>query len=201
MYNSGMERDRILDELAALFGRMQRIYAEHAEAIGLSCDGCADNCCRTHFHHHTVVEQLFLAEGLRTLEPNVRAEVIERARLYLKDMDRATSENGAPAVVCPLLQGDRCMLYDHRLMICRLHGTPWVLQAGKEAGQTKPGCDRAMACLAGREDPPPPLDRTPLFLELAEIERRVRTATGRTERVNLTLAEMILAIAEEEGWA
>lgn len=184
----------------SLFERMERIYAEHAEAIGLSCVGCTDNCCRTHFHHHTIVEQMLLAEGLRSLDSSTRKGVIDRARHYVEELAQADAEDREPELACPLLEDNRCMLYEHRLMICRLHGTPWVLNAGKEAGVTKPGCARAMACIASLDVPPPPLDRTPLFLELAEIERRARTATGRDDRVNLSIAGMILLLAEQEGW-
>ncbi len=46
----------------------------------------------------------------------------------------------------------------------------------------------------------PPLDRTPLYAELAELEQQARTEIGHTGPIRATVADMILSIGEEEGW-
>ena len=51
-------------KLAALYTRMADAYADAAGRIGLSCAGCADNCCHSYFQHHTYVEWAYLWQGL-----------------------------------------------------------------------------------------------------------------------------------------
>jgi hypothetical protein len=105
--------------------------------------------------------------------------------------------------MCPLNLGaegeGRCGLYGHRMMICRLHGVPNQLirpasprnPAGAQA--VFPGCDRAQELAKGVEAPM--LDRTPLLTELATLEMDFvgRERMRSLPRVDLTLAEMILA--------
>jgi len=58
------EKDRIatpvyaafIDRLKQIYTAMDRAYDRAADPYGFTCDGCADNCCRTRFYHHTVIE-------------------------------------------------------------------------------------------------------------------------------------------------
>jgi len=81
-------------------------------------------------------------------------------------------------------------MYEHRLMICRLHGIPYEF--------TPPGRDRVYgegcAIFSSRHGDQPyiPFDRTPFYSELSALEREFRQTTGIYEKIKMTIAEMIL---------
>ena len=186
-YNGLMCIDEALERLADLYAAMDRTYAAHAEALGLTCEGCPDNCCLTYFHHHTMVERLYLWEGPATLTPRLREDLVTQARRYVAE---APAETGDPAL-CPLHRAGRCLLYDYRPMICRLHGVPWVLRRGRLVGEVQSGCHRAIR-LAERGVSATPLDRTDLYAELAALEQACRQAARSSGPAKTTVAEMIL---------
>lgn len=202
----------LFNKLAQLYGQMDEAYDASARALGLSCAGCADNCCETFFQHHTYLEWAYLWEGLRAL-PKERQEAIKSdAENWVRRHQNPILPGVRPRVMCPLNLGEagegRCGLYGHRMMICRLHGVPNVLirptrptqparpgfpvQPGPSERRAFPGCDRAQEL--GKTCEPAVLDRTPLLSALARLEmefvgpERMR----RMPRVDLTLAEMII---------
>jgi hypothetical protein len=187
-----MSRVGVFRRLAALYERMQRAYDAAAQAPGFTCAGCPQNCCTSFFQHHTYVEWSYLWQGMQALPAERREAFLARARDYL-DAARAAQERGeTPAAMCPLNEDGRCGLYAHRLMICRLHGVPHVLATPGRPRQEFPGCWRfSEAAAAGAA--PDLLDRTPLYRELAALERDfLGSRTGRLPRVDLTLAEMLV---------
>lgn len=205
----------IFARLAQLYAQMDEAYQTSAQAIGLSCAGCAENCCETFFQHHTYLEWAYLWEGLRAL-PKDRLEAIRSdAGNWVVRHQNPILPGARPRVMCPLNLGregeGRCGLYSHRMMICRMHGVPNVLlrpgrpaqparpgfpvQAGPAAPPERrafPGCDRAQEL--GKTCEPVLLDRTPLLSALARLEMEFvgpeRMRKG--PRVDLTLAEMVL---------
>ncbi len=96
----------------------------------------------------------------------------------------------APDAPCPLWQDERCRLYAHRPMICRLHGLPHRLWRPDGVEQTGPGCDEFHRCCGAAVQR---LDRTPLYRQLALLEGELRQACGVRERIRMTGAEMIAA--------
>lgn len=207
----------LFTRLAQLYGQMDQAYQAAAANLGLSCAGCADNCCETFFQHHTYLEWAYLWEGLRGL-PRERQDAIKSdAENWVRRHQNPILPGVRPRVMCPLNLGEegegRCGLYGHRMMICRLHGVPNVLlkpQRPVRPAQSRPGfqapaapqsppermgfpgCDRAQEL--GKTCEPAPLDRTPLLTGLARLEmefvgpERMR----KMPRVDLTLAEMII---------
>ena len=93
-------------------------------------------------------------------------------------------------VMCPLNERGRCALYDHRPMICRLHGIPHGLRRPDGRLLTGPGCDDYYA-QCGNSDPAH-LDRTPLYTVMADLECRIRAQLGFSRKIKLTVAEMII---------
>lgn len=177
-------------EVTRLYSEMDRAYGQAAQRSGFECRGCDDNCCRSLFYHHTLVELLYLRAGLGALPPPVQARIRDSAGRVRRESG-ALNQGGEPTrVMCPLNEQGRCGLYAHRPMICRLHGVPHGLRRPDGRTISGPGCDAyyvqcgKAACAQ--------LDRTPLYTAMADLERRLRARLGFTRRIKLTVAEMLL---------
>jgi Fe-S-cluster containining protein len=83
----------------------------------ITCHAGCDGCCYQQF---TVfpVEAHHLAQAVTELAPEVRQHLLER--LQQPDPWRMID----PPPPCVLLEHGRCSLYDHRPLICRIHGFP-----------------------------------------------------------------------------
>ena len=181
-----------LREVAQLFAEMDGAYEAMAQRLGFVCHGCQDNCCRSLFFHHTLVEFFWLHAGLAELDHAQRDGIHSRAVAVA-----AFEVTGHPAEdkrrpMCPLNNDERCMLYAYRPMICRLHGIPHELRPPNGRNQVGPGCD-AYYQLMDRPDPKAfRLDRTPWYKALAELEQRLRGLMGFNAKIKMTIAQMIL---------
>lgn len=182
----------VLKKLTALYADMDAAYTAAAAAAGLSCAGCAENCCTSFFQHHTNVEWLYLRQGLEKLPPERRQAYEARARDYLAQAREALGRGETPQVMCPVNDDGLCGIYGHRLMICRLHGVPNVLLAGMNIREF-PGCGPCQRLTAAGKEAKA-MDRTPLLRRLAALEMELwGSKPGRPPKVDLTLAEMIVA--------
>jgi Fe-S-cluster containining protein len=186
-----MDVDDLLGCLEILYERMDRAYQGSAARLGLTCEDCGNNCCLTRFHHHTVIEWLHLRKGLKGLSAPIRHRIQAQAQRHVGHVDEISEETGVGSMRCPLYENGRCGLYAFRPMICRLHGLPWFLTLGALTGRIHPGCRRAMGLMKLLESFEP-LDRTPFYKDLAALEQEARRATGRSGKIALTVAEMIL---------
>jgi Fe-S-cluster containining protein len=183
------------DEVHRVMAAMGQGYDEIAAHYGFACQGCDESCCRTVFYHHTYAEFLLLDQGLRSLAEDQRQGVYERAAQVQARLAKRPADGGAgaPRAMCPLNRAGRCMLYAFRPMICRLHGIPHTL--GRPDGRTigGPGCHRFEARWGGRVSRR--LDRTPHYQRLARLEQALRRRIEAPIRLNMTLAEWLLARA------
>jgi Fe-S-cluster containining protein len=185
-----------LVRLRQLFDRMDRAYDRAASAYGFVCRGCEDNCCHTRFSHHTLLEFLTLKRGWGRLPGSQRTLAAARSRSVLEQYRQADGSGTAARVLCPLNRDGDCTLYRHRPMICRLHGIPHELRqpGGKVAG---PGCADFDRQACGR--PYVVFDRTPLYRDLALLERELRVALGLDprQRFKYTVADVIVGLATD----
>jgi hypothetical protein len=121
---------------------------------------------------------------------------MERAERYVHQARSSLAQGLRPRLMCPLNDDGLCGLYEHRLMICRMHGTANMFTKPDGSEVHFPGCFRfeeAVADLDKREHGLI-LDRTPLYRRLVELEvAYLGDASGRLPRVDLTLAEMLVA--------
>ncbi|MFH1912938.1 MAG: hypothetical protein ABIK45_01510 [Pseudomonadota bacterium] len=187
-------------KLAAIYDAMVDRYARSADAIGLTCGGCPDNCCLTFFQHHTYVEWAYLWEGLGALPPDQLEAVRRRAHDYVEQARDALSRGQHPRAMCPLNLEDEaqglCGLYDHRLMICRMHGVPNELVRPDGRRVSFPGCQRCQGLtesLRAEGADVPVVDRTPLYKDLVALEMQfVGANLRRLPKVDHTIAEMIV---------
>ncbi|WP_022661241.1 hypothetical protein [Paucidesulfovibrio longus] len=180
-------------KLAALYKRMGDAYADAATRVGLSCADCEDNCCTSYFQHHTYVEWAYLWHGLNALPEARRQDYLARAEDYAAQARQALDAGERPRIMCPLNDGGLCGVYEHRLMICRMHGVPNVLVKPNGQRVQFAGCFRSQA-LTREVDDVFVLDRTPLYRDLARLEMDyLGSKLRQLPRVDLTLAEMLVA--------
>lgn len=170
-----------LERLEALYARMDRRYSEIADRCGFHCRGCEDSCCRTTFHHHTLMEYLYLREGVISLEKDKRDEILL--------LSHTVSANPNAGLICPLNEDGRCLLYAHRPMICRLHGIAHELRRPDGTVQRGPGC--AAFAAVSKERVPIALDRTEFYWELSKLEQEARMAMGFFQKVRMTVSQMM----------
>ncbi len=187
-----MTRQAVFRKLAALYERMASAYAETSAAIGLSCEGCEDNCCTSFFQHHTYVEWLYLWQGLNRLPEEKRNEYVSRAQDYVRNAQAMLNNGVRPNIMCPLNDDGLCGVYEHRLMICRMHGVVNTLRQPNGRQLSFPGCFKCQELTSGMEDVPV-LDRTDLYKELVKLEMGLLGSKIKSmPKVDLTLAQMIV---------
>jgi Fe-S-cluster containining protein len=188
-----------LERLKYLFHWMDETYCAHAQAYGFYCSGCKNNCCYSRFYHHTVSEILFLYKGVQTLREDLRHALLRRAEANCASMNQADDTGAVARLICPLNVEERCMLYDFRPMICRLHGIPYELQ--RPDAPSKRVCGRG--CDAFEQHcgamPYRLFDRTPLYFEMARLEKSLKEAAGIRQKIRMTVAEMIVLILNSES--
>ena len=101
------------------------------------------------------------------------------------------SQGERPTVMCPLNEGGRCTLYNHRLMICRLHGVPSAMTRPDGKKLEFPGCFRCQKIVGDRDVVH--LDRTRMYQRLVQLEMEW-LGPKRTilPKLKLTIAQMIV---------
>lgn len=177
--------------LKELYADMETAYAEHAQEAGLCCDGCQTNCCSSFFQHHTYVEWIYFLKGVHALPQAKQQEITARAKAYTARAKECMAEGLIPDAMCPVNENGRCIIYSHRLMICRMHGTKNCLHLPNGKEQIFQGCERFVTL--PKTESIAPLDRTPFYKRLAALEMDILRRAGRPlPGVRMTIAEMIV---------
>ena len=180
-----------LKDLGEVFDAMDAEYNRVANQYGFECKGCEDNCCLTRFYHHTVLEYAYLNSGFDALETEKKHKILKKAAEVNLAYERGDTKKQSLRVMCPLNSDEMCDLYAHRPMICRLHGIPHELQLPNGRKTMGPGCGAFdMRC---RTSSYIPFDRTPFYVQISNMEQRVRTAIGFSEKIKMTVAEMLVS--------
>jgi len=178
-------------KIEKLYAAMQEEYDRLAGTLGFSCLGCPDNCCDSFFLHHTYAEWAYLRAGFSNLPAASRDRVTARAWEYVRRAEAALGMGERPRIMCPLNEEGLCVLYTHRMLICRLHGLPAKMIQPDGRALHFPGCFRCQE-LTGDTDPLA-LDRTDFLRRMAGIELELRKALpGLLPKTKLTLAQMIV---------
>jgi hypothetical protein len=182
-----------IERLKQIYTAMDSAYQQAADSYEFTCDGCRDNCCRTRFHHHTMIEYIFMVKGLNTLTRKKRNEVQSRALTVVDETTRADSGAEVVRLMCPLNFDELCILYPYRPMICRLHGIPHELKKPGQKPVYGPGCETFNRRCGHKDDLK--FDRTPFYREMAMLEQEVKQALAFDGKIRMTVAKMILSIA------
>ena len=189
--------DHLAERIAALYARLDEAYDKVAGALKFGCAGCPDNCCDSYFLHHTYAEWAYLWRGLRQMDEATLARVRTWAAEYAEACRVAEGEGERPQVMCPLNSEGLCILYAHRLLVCRTHGVPARLRRPDGRQLEFPGCFRCQDLVAEREKSglkTPSVERTALLTELAGVEEELLGYRRQLyPKVRMTIADMILA--------
>jgi Fe-S-cluster containining protein len=187
--------DTQLRELEDIYQKLQQEYERVAEFLNFSCNGCPDNCCDSYFLHHTYAEWAHLWLGIRKLAPERQQLLVTRAKNYLEQCQLDLSAGKRPQIMCPLNEEGLCVLYQHRLLVCRTHGVPASMT--RPDGQTLrfPGCFRCQEIVDVRDKlaQAPHVERTGLLQKLALLENQLLDNKRHlVPRVKKTIAEMLV---------
>jgi hypothetical protein len=181
----------IAAELADIYQAMQAEYDCMAAEIRLTCPDCPDNCCDSWFFHHTHLEWAYLWQGLRRLDAHMLRRLVNQAEEYIRQSQGQIAAGQRPQLMCPLNEGGRCCLYEHRLLICRMHGVPAALTLPDGRTARFLGCSRCQE-IVGEKDAPH-MDRTPFLSRLAALEASLLGGSRQScPKVKKTIAEMIV---------
>ncbi len=191
---SGVEQNvyaLFLDRLRILYAAMDKKYREIASYYGFNCSGCTNNCCFTRFFHHTLLEYLYIKEGFDSLAHEKQVEVTAKALEVCRKSDQADAKGISARLMCPLNFDGLCILYSRRPMICRLHGIPHELHSSGQNAISGPGCEVFIEQCGhkGRFK----INRTPFYVEMAALEKTLRQKVGMTQKVKLTVAQMVVS--------
>jgi len=181
--------ERYLQRLSEIYKAIAAVYNEARRYYNFTCEGCNDNCCVTKFYHHTFIEEFFLSEGLKGLAEDKKRDIVSRAEDVV---GIHTSSAEDIRSLCPLNEAGLCILYEHRPMICRIHGVPYELFRNfkMEYGD---GCYRFIT-EKNNITKDFRINRTNFYLEIAMLEKEVREKLNFTGKYKKTTAEMVLSI-------
>ena len=179
-----------LKDLGNVFDTMDEEYNRISRQYGFECKGCEDNCCMTRFYHHTILEYAYLKAGFAPLTEGKKQEILKRAAEVNQACHRADAKKQALRIMCPLNTNGLCDIYDHRPMICRLHGIPNELELPNGRKTMGPGCGAFDICC--RTASYIPFDRTPFYVQISNMEQQLRTAMGFSGKIKMTVAEMLV---------
>ncbi len=185
-----LDVSKYLEELFEVYREIDTEYEKIASEYGFGCSGCEDNCCNTVFYHYTLIEYFALLEGFDNLPPETQKKSIERARDYVQQLNRYRMREEELKIMCPLNYDGLCSVYEHRPLICRVHGLPGMLQHPKKGKQLFSGCKRFEQQHKILEEKR--IDRTPYYTQIATIETRLRQDMDYMLKFRKTVAEMIL---------
>ena len=183
-----------LKRLKKIFASMDQKYQEAADYYDFNCKGCEENCCLTRFYHFTLVEYLYIKEGFHSLENKKQVEVKRRSLTVCRKTDEAENKGQPVQQMCPVNFGSLCALYSYRPMICRLHGIPHELRRPGQGILNSPGCGTfALKCHGKKHFK---FDRTPFYMQMAELEKEMKRAAGVTQKIKMTVAQMIVTFGD-----
>ena len=182
----------ILRRLQQIYEELGQEYDKVAGQLNFSCAGCPDNCCDSYFLHHTYAEWAYLQLGFQELDSARQEEVLAKSRDYIRQCRKAEGEGKRPQPMCPLNERGRCILYEHRMLVCRTHGVPAAMTRPDGRVLRFPGCFRCQEIVDGLDASPPSVERTPMLRRLALLENELlENRRHLLPRVKMTIAEMI----------
>lgn len=183
--------DKYLARLAEIYKAIDNLYDAAMRHYNFSCEGCTDNCCVTKFYHHTNIEGRYLAEGLKRLDEDKKKEILSRAEDVVKIHNSSPEDVRA---MCPLNENGLCIAYEHRPMICRIHGVPYQMFKKNMSIEFGTGCYRFINEKLNENMQYFMFNRTVFYVEMAKVEKELRETLNLAGDYKKTTAEMVVSI-------
>lgn len=185
-----IQEDDLISQLIVLYSEMDSAYRDAASQGGFGCQGCdGASCCTVDLRIHTYTEMAYLIRGLDELPLGLAREVKERARQMVLAKARSHHDSEYRNAVCALNFKGLCTMYEHRPMICRLAGIPYIATRPDTTNIRGSGCRRFEEEVAP-SNPDLVLDRSYFYKRMSEIELGVVKFRGCKTPV-YTIAEII----------
>ncbi len=184
-------RTKLFHSLSHLYQEMDRSWENTASQYGFQCNGCSENCCETEFYHHTFIEKAYLLHGFKQLPGPAMVSAAKRAKKVCTKRNIASRKGKSIRIICPLNLEGKCILYQFRPMICRLHGIPHELYTPFKGKLQQPGCNAGATFFQAAYYP---FDRTLFYSKMASIEKKYLEFNfkGTAKRIKQTIAQMIV---------
>jgi Fe-S-cluster containining protein len=144
----------------------------------------------THFFHHTYMEYFYILEGIGKLDSSLSASIYKKAQEANQKAISAIQQGDKVRLMCPLNSNGICLIYNHRPMICRMHGIPHELNVPGKETVFGTGC-RAFEVQCGTK-PYRPFDRTPFYVAMANLEKDMKQQLGIRDKFKKTIAQMLV---------
>ncbi len=123
-------------------------------------------------------------------------DLVMRAMDYREEVKKAQSAGNRPQVMCPLNEDGLCIMYKHRLLVCRTHGVPASITRPDGQVLVFPGCFQCQKIVDKKymnTTETPLVERTPFLTQLAVLENELlNNNRSKYPRVKLTIADMII---------
>ena len=189
--------ENLIRELEEIYQGLEKDYEVVAHQLSFSCKNCPDNCCDSYFLHHTYVEWAYLWLGFEQLDSDTQQVILQRASTALLACEKALRRQERPQVMCPLNDGGLCILYTHRLLVCRTHGVPASMTRPDGRKLTFPGCFRCQDIVDSFGErianSVPTAERTPYLQRLAALEGALLKGDRQCHpKVGLTISQMLV---------
>ncbi len=181
---------KFLEQLYGVYSEIDAAYDESAQYYNFSCEGCEQNCCDTVFYHYTLIEFFGLLDGFDALPEDIQARSLQRAREYVKELNRFRGKEQNVKILCPLNYDGLCAVYEHRPLICRVHGLPGSFRHPSKGLKTFTGCRRFEE--TNKMERTNAIDRTAFYTRIATLESQVRREMDYLMKFQKTIAEMLL---------
>ena len=183
-----LESGTFFERLETLYNAIDDAYEEAARHYDFQCSGCEDNCCMTHFYHHTHIEFFYIVRGFRALPYNLKNDILSRARTIQEEKAKDDVKIESSRLMCPLNINGKCVIYRHRPMICRMHGIPHELKRPGAPVHYGQGCDLFMERHFNENYVP--FDRTPFYFKMARLEDDMKRKHNLSGKFKKTIFEM-----------
>jgi len=185
-----LESIPFFERLASIYVSIDEKYQEAANHYGFQCSGCDENCCMTHFYHHTHIEFFYIVTSFKTLSSGIKKDILSQATLVQERIEKDNSRTEPSRLMCPLNIKGKCVVYKHRPMICRMHGIPHELKKPGAPVHYGKGCKLFTENHIDKDYFS--FDRTPFYFQLARLERELKEKISLKEKFKKTIAQMLV---------
>ncbi len=192
-----ISRDELLPRLKLLNGAIDSMYVNTVSQTGFTCSGCDGvKCCTVDLILHTYVEMMYLRRGFSSLESKLKQRAADRASAMasLKSLDPWGDDYRNS--VCALNLDGKCILYEHRPMICRLAGVRHLIRRPDGLTHESNGCHRFETEIRAFH-PEAIIDRTPFYKDMAKIEIEMIRSVGKRAEPK-TISE-VLSLSQDDA--